>query len=125
MFAPIFQIVSADAAVKLLLGAGTSGHPVRFYPFGEAPSGVTLPYVVWQNIGGSPENFINDRPVEDHFICQVDVYGATAESVRLVSKALNDALETEAHIVRFGNENRDSATKNYHYDFDVEFLSKR
>lgn len=120
MFSPIFDIVSADAAVKALLG-----DPVRLYPFGEAPQGVAKPYATYQNIGGGPFNYLNMRPDADNIGLQIDVYGLTGASVTAVSKALNYALETQAYITRWGNENRDPVTKNYHYDFDVEFITDR
>lgn len=120
MFAPIYDIVSVEAAVKAVLG-----DPVRLYPFGEAPQDVVKPYAVWQNISGGPENYLGDRPDADKFDIQVDIYGLSAASVRAIAKALNDALETKAYITRWGNENRVPVTKNYHYDFDVQFITYR
>ena len=127
MFAPIFEIVSQDATVKSLLGTGGLNDPLRLYPFGLAPqeSARVYPYAVWQNVSGYPENFISGRPTEDHYTVQVDVYGKSAASVRAVSLAINNALELQAHIVRFGDEDRDSETKNYHYSFDVDFIESR
>lgn len=125
MFAPIFEIVSQDTTVKALIGAGTLNNPVRLYPFGLAPQNPTYPYAVWQNVSGYPENVLAGRPAEDHYTVQVDVYGKTAASVREVSLALNNALELDAYIVRFGDEDRDPETKNYHYGFDVDFIKSR
>ena len=127
MFAPIFEIVSQSTAVKALLGTGGLNDPLRLYPFGLAPqeSARIYPYAVWQNVSGFPENFISGRPTEDHYTVQVDVYGKSASSVRAVSLALNNALELQAYVVRFGDEDRDEATKNYHYSFDVDFINTR
>lgn len=127
MFAPIFEIVSQDAAVKALIGTGGLNDPIRLYPFGLAPqeSARVYPYATYQNVSGFPENFISGRPTEDHYTVQVDVYGKSAASVRAVSLALNKALELQAHIVRFGDEDRDNETKNYHYSFDVDFIDSR
>ncbi len=126
MFADIiFDIVSADTSVKNLLGNGTPSHPVRFYSFGDAPQNVALPYAVWQNISGEPINFLNQRPDTDDFVLQIDVYGSDRQSVRDVSKALNNVLETHAHVTRWGNEDRNPATMRFHFDFDVEFFNQR
>jgi len=127
MFAPIFGIVSQSTAVKALLGTGGLNDPLRLYPFGLAPqeSARIYPYAVWQNVSGFPENFISGRPTEDHYTVQVDVYGKSAAAVRAVSLALNNALELQAYVVRFGDEDRDEATKNYHYSFDVDFINSR
>lgn len=129
MFAPIFEIAAQDATVKNLLGTGAVGDPVRLYPFGlapqEKPEDRIYPYAVWQNVSGYPENYLAGRPKEDHFTVQVDVYGKNAASVRAVSLALNNALELQAYVVRFGDEDRDRETKNYHYSFDVDFITPR
>lgn len=125
MFAPIFEIASADTTVKNLLGTGGVNDPVRLYPFGLAPQNPTYPYAVWQNVSGFPENFLAGRPNEDHYTVQVDVYGNTAASVRAVALALNNALELQAYVVRFGDEDRGDATKKYHYSFDVDFIKSR
>ncbi|STT07338.1 Protein of uncharacterised function (DUF3168) [Klebsiella michiganensis] len=57
MIAPIFSVCAASQAVKDLLGT----NPVRLYPFGIQDDNIVYPYAVWQNIGGSPENYLNQR----------------------------------------------------------------
>lgn len=125
MFAPLFDIAAASAEVRALLGSGLPGDPVRIYPFGQAPQGVVKPYVVWRNISGLPLNHLNSRPKTDNFNIQVDVYGSGVASVRAVTIALNDALETQAHIVRWGQEGKDPTTGNNRFDFDVDFFASR
>lgn len=121
MFPPIFQVAAADPGVTALLGTD----PVRLYPFGEAPEGTPLPYVVWQLASGSPENYINQRPDMDSFTLQVDVYAATGASARAVGTALRDSIELRAHITRWGGESRDPETKSYRISFDVDWWVKR
>lgn len=121
MFPPIFQVCSADAGVKASLG----NSPVRLYPFGEAPDGVLKPYAVWQTLGGSPENYISQRPDIDMFSLQVDVYADTSTAARNAAKALRDAIEPSAHITRWNGEERDTETKNYRVSFDVDWWTPR
>lgn len=121
MFPPIFQVAAADPGVTALLGSG----PVRLYPFGEAPEGVTLPYAVWQLVAGSPENYMSGRPDIDGFTLQIDVYAATGSSARAVGKALRDAIELNAYIVRWGGESRDNETNRYRLSFDCEWWVSR
>ena len=52
MIAPIFSVCASSLAVTALIGAD----PVRLYPFGLQDDAVVYPYVVWQNVTGSPEN---------------------------------------------------------------------
>jgi hypothetical protein len=117
MYPPIFAVCSASSAVKALVG----NSPVRLYPFGEAPQGVIKPYVVWQVIGGSPENYINQVPDVDYYSLQVDVYGDDAASVRGVAEALRDAIEPVAYITAWRGESRDPETRDYRYSFDIDW----
>ncbi len=121
MFPPIFVIAAAAQPVKDAFGE----NPVRFFPFGEAPPGVGLPYAVWQTVYGGPDNVLSGTPDIDSFGVQVDVYGDTADSVRTAAKALRDALEPHAYITRWGGEGRDPETKNRRFSFDVELIEER
>lgn len=121
MTAPIFAICAAASGVTSLMGTG----PVRLYPFGEAPEGVQLPYAVWQQIGGAPENLLGERPELDTYSLQVDVYAATGSSARAVTQALRDAIELHAYITRWGGESRDAETGRYRSSFDVDWLVPR
>lgn len=121
MFAPIFQVCSASAAVTALLGVA----PTRLYPFGEAPQGAVYPYAVWQAVGGGPENFLAGRPDADNYTTQVDVYADTAASAREVAKALRDAVERVAHVVAWRGESRDPESKKYRFSFDVAWIVRR
>lgn len=119
--APIFAVCSSDADVRALLGVT----PHRLYPFGEAPEGVAKPYVVWQLVTGSPENYLSGRPDIDGFTLQVDVYAATASSARSVTDAIAHAVELVANVVSWGGESKDAATKLYRSSFDIDWLVPR
>lgn len=121
MYPPIFKAVAADAGATAVLGTA----PVRLFPWGEAPQGVAKPYAVWRVITGSPENYLAGRPDIDGFTLQVDVYGATGSSVKDAAKAIRDAIELKAHIVRWGSQDTDPDTGNKHISFDVDWLTPR
>lgn len=121
MIASIFTTCAASQAVKDLLGT----NPVRLYPFGMQDDSIVYPYAVWQNIGGSPENYLNQRPDADRYSLQVDVYGDTDADVIAVARALRDAIETKAYITRWGDQSRDPETKRYRYSFDVDWITIR
>ncbi|HCM7226075.1 TPA: DUF3168 domain-containing protein [Klebsiella aerogenes] len=121
MIAPIFAVCAASQAVKDLLGT----NPVRLYPFGMQDDNIVYPYAVWQNIDGSPENYLNQRPDADRYSLQVDVYGDTDIDVIAVSRALRDAIEGNAHITRWGEQTRDQETGKYRYSFDIDWIVQR
>lgn len=120
MYAPIFTVCSASTAVKAVIG-----NPIRLYAFGEAPQGVAKPYAVWQVVGGSPENYLNQVPDADSYSLQVDVYGDNAASVRGVAEALRDAIEPVAYITAWRGESRDTETRDYRYSFDIDWYVLR
>ncbi|HDZ1148113.1 DUF3168 domain-containing protein [Klebsiella pneumoniae] len=121
MIAPIFAVCAASQAVRDLLGS----NPVRLYPFGMQDDNIVYPYAVWQNIGGSPENYLNQRPDADHYSLQVDVYGDTDTDVIAAARALRDAIEGKAYITRWGAQSRDPVTMRYRYSFDVDWITTR
>lgn len=121
MIAPIFAVCAASPRVRALLGSD----PLRVYPFGMQDDAVVYPYAVWQNVTGSPENYLAQRPDADAFTLQVDAYADTVDEVINVAAALRDAIEPHAHITRWGGQEKDPETKRYRYSFDVEWIVPR
>lgn len=122
MIAPIFPTCASNPAVLALIGT----NPVRLYPFGLHNDNVVYPYAVWRNLpGGGPENYLKQRPDADSYSLQVDVYAKTPEACIAVAKSLRDAIEPNAYIVRWGEQDRDAETLSYHYSFDVDWIVPR
>jgi len=121
MHPPIFTVCAADPAVTALLGSDTT----RLYPWGEAPQGVATPYAVWQVVTGSPGNYLGTRPDIDGFTIQVDVYANTGSTATTVAAAIRDAIEDQAHIVRWGAQETDPDTGRRRLSFDVDWYVPR
>lgn len=121
MYPPIFSTCAAVTAVTDLLGLS----PTRLYPFGDVPQGVALPYAVWQQVGGEPENYLADDPDTDSFTLQVDVYSSTEASALDAAKALRNAIQGQAHIVGWRGFGRDATTGRWRYSFDVQWWVNR
>ena len=119
---PIFDIIKVVSAVTALLGTD----PVRFFPFGQAPDDVEMPYAVWQTVSGSPENYLSGTPSIDNWMAQVDVYAKKGSTARNVAEALRDALEADltAYITAWRGERKEDDNI-FRYSFDVEFLTER
>ena len=117
MIPPIFAICSADPGVAAVLGAGLD---CDLYPFGEAPPGLAT-YVVWQHVGGLPENYLSDTPDMDRFAIQVDCWAPDSATALSVAAALRDAIEPHAHITRWSGAERDPETRRYRFSFDVDW----
>lgn len=121
---PIFQLCANDAGVIALIGS-----PPRLFSFGRAvgPSGPppVKPYAVWQNVGGSPENYLAGRPDSDAYSIQVDVYANTESAAEEVAKAISTAVELDAYVVGWYGTSRDPQTNDYRYSFAIDFLVDR
>ena len=121
MHPPLHAVCAADSSVQELLG----GAVLRIYPFGEARQSDVYPYVVWQIVGGAPENYLGDLPDVDMFSTQIDVYARTWKSARDVAEAVQAAIEAEAHVVAYHGEMRDPETKSYRISFSVDWITER
>lgn len=121
MTPPIFTIAAADPVVIALLGTA----PVRLFPFGEAPEGVTYPYATWQGAGGAPENYLSNRPDMDRIALQVDVWAKTGATATAVAEALRNAIEGHAYITAWRGNGRDSETGSYRVSFDIDWHIER
>lgn len=127
MYPNIFPTIAASSAVKALIGS----NPVRFYQFGQNDKQpVTYPYAVWQRIGGSPENYMDQVPDIDDYSVQVDVYVSAAQQngaakAREIAAALRDAIEPVAHITAWLGESRDPDTQSYRFGFITEWWTPR
>lgn len=123
MYAPMLETCKADTACQTLLG--DSNGDLRVYPFKLAPKDAALPYVTWQNVAGTPTNFLADNPDSDGFTIQVNVWGVSDTEVVTVTRAIRDAIQGVCYIVRWGNQDQDAQTLAFGYDFDVDWLTYR
>jgi hypothetical protein len=123
MMPPIFELCSADTTLQGLLS--TPDGNFALYPFGEAPQLGGRPYVVWQLIGGEPENYLGSIPDIDTFTLQLDVYAALVAEAREVAVALRAVVEDVAHVVQYNGEWRDPETRSYRCSFTVDWFVDR
>lgn len=117
---PFFSLCANDPDVVDLFG----NDPVRIYPFGEAPQGVTAPYATFQDVVGLPENYLAGRPDADTFTLQVNVYADTPEGLRLASEAIIKAIELRCTVTH-GQRFKDPDVRKYRVSFDADFVNCR
>lgn len=117
----MLRLAAASPVVTTMLGSV----PTRFYPFGEAEESTPRPYAVWQLVSGSPENLLNEVPVEDAFSIQVDAYALTGTEASAVAKALRDAFEPHGYVTAYNGDFKESDTRLYRSSFTVEFIQPR
>jgi hypothetical protein len=123
MFVPIFPYIEASSSCVALLKSGSG--PVRFWQFGLAPDNRPYPYAVWRRTGGVPENYLGTLPDVDSFTIQIDVFGASANSVRNVAVAIRDAIESVSYITSWLDESIDPDTKAYRFSMQNDWIVER
>ncbi|MDY0292727.1 MAG: DUF3168 domain-containing protein [Desulfuromonadaceae bacterium] len=119
---PLFELCSLDATVTSLL---KEGNILKVFKFGSAPQDTKPPYVVWQNIGGVPINYLGERPDMENRLIQVDAYATTQEKVTEIIDAVEYAIEEDAHIVGYNIDELDVNTGLWRASFDAEFYNTR
>lgn len=115
---PIYSVLRADATVRGLLGD-------RIYGWGQAPEGVTRPYLVWQVLSGLPANNLSSAPGHDSRMIQVDIYATTSQSCEAVAIATRDVIEVEMNIIAWYGEGRDGPTDDYRFTYAVDWFTRR
>lgn len=120
-FAPIFQTLRSKSAVTTVFGS----NPVRVFPQGAAPEGVSRPYAVFQQITGSPENYLNQRPDADDSTTQVDVYADTVDVARSAAIVIRDSVEGVSYVSAVREMGRDPDTNLYRVSVDIDWITHR
>lgn len=67
----------------------------RVYP-DEAPAGVTLPFMIYQQVGGDPINFLAGVPDKRNGRFQVDVWANTRSEASALIRQVEDTLRASA-----------------------------
>jgi hypothetical protein len=122
--APFFQTVKDDAGVQAIFGT----NPCRIFPFGYTQTKgdkVTKPYAVFQQVGGSPDNNLSDRPKSDEIEIQVDVYAPKVADVKAAANAIETAIELDCHVVKIMGAVIEPETKLYRSTFLTQWRVNR
>lgn len=98
------------------------GGSSAIWPMIFLPPGLVKPYMVWQTIGGTPENYLGDRPEVDTFSIQIDIYADSSAEARKVAGEVIEAIETESYVTNYSGEDRDPETGDFRFSFDVDWI---
>lgn len=120
MYPPFFETVKDVPAVQAIFGQSP-----RVYPHGLADQNTPVPYVVFQMVAGSPENYLHCRPDVDSFLTQVDVYASSPSAAASGAQAIRDAVEGVAYITAWRGQFQDPDTDLFRYSMDIDWLTPR
>lgn len=92
----------------------------KCFSFGEAPSNVKAPYLVYQNVSGSPFYGINHRIDYKKLSLQVDIYANSEEQALTILKIIEEKLPNWALLARYNAYAREIDSRYYRISFDLE-----
>lgn len=116
-YLPIYRTLKESPAVVAHLGSEP-----RIYE-DVAPEGATVPYVVWQELGGKSLNYVDNMPADnDDVMYQVKVYDTNAKRAYEVRSAVRKALELYCFIMNPRISGVDPQTKQYFRGFDASWI---
>ena len=118
-FLPVFRLLNADANIQAVLGGD-----LRVYE-DVAPTGTAVPYVVWQEVGGSAENDLDIPASVDHVMYQVMVYDMDRKRVYEVRDLVRTVLEQHSYILNPRISNYEPSTKLFVRGFDANWFLAR
>lgn len=114
----IYQTLRANATVLSTVGT-------RIYRHGSAPQAVTVPYVTWFLVTGTPEDQLSGKPCNDVDTIQIDVWHNTDTGVEALAFAVRDSLDEAGHSNRFVVNTRETDTKIYRIAIQVDIIRPR
>jgi hypothetical protein len=117
MFPTIRALLAGDPTANGLLSG-------RVHRHGDAPQGVSRPYVTWSVPGGAPENAFDGASCDD-FRVQVDCWSDEDEGVVTLASAVRSVLEQSAHCVGYLENGRDRETGRYRISMAFDFIVGR
>lgn len=118
MLPPLYAVLMDSSAVTNIIGN-------RCYPFGEAVQDTAKPYVVWDVIGGLPDNNLSNAPSVDSITIQVDCYHQSPVGIEALADAVRQALEAVAHITGYPVNEREPDTKLYRIALQLDWWYTR
>ena len=127
MTAPIFKLLNASEELKPYLETKHPKVVLRAYEFGLAPDKVKKPYLVWQDLTGTPQNHIDCPALTDHFTIQIDIYAETPDDLAAIKNAARRALELDnsCTVTSLRGNEREPETKLYRTGFDSNWFVDR
>ena len=118
MLPEVYDLLAGDGLVAELVGT-------RIYRHGDAPQGVSTPYVTWFVVSGTPENELSGGPRIDAYSVQVDCWADRDALVEEVATAVRDAIELRYHMTAVVANDRDRDTMRYRIGMTFSFWTSR
>lgn len=117
MLPAVFALITGDSDASALIGT-------RVYRHGDAPQGVSRPYVTWFVAGGGPENTF-ELPSIDQYSVQVDCWSDSDAEVESVAESVRSAIESSYHVTSVIANSRDPETMRYRIGMVFTFWADR
>lgn len=124
MFPPVFQKLKANAAVRSLVGT----NPIRIWRKqvpDTFPRPITVAYITWFVVVGTPEEALELLAPHDRVAIQVDCFDMTDTGVQALAQAARDAIEPYATMTGMPVDERERETKLHHIALEFDWYVGR
>lgn len=117
MISPVYSLLNVPAVTALV---GT-----RIYGFGQAPQGVTYPYITYQIISGGSLNYTDTTPNTDKLRVEINVWTRAQQDAVTVGNAVRTALDPHGHQLLQIGPSTDADTQSHRLQLDYSFFVSR
>lgn len=97
----------------------------RIYGQGHRPDSPTYPYIGYQSVSASSQNYLSEPPEMDNDRVQIDIWTRDRTEALNLAAAVRTELDKHGHqLVKIGP-TQDPETKSYRVQFDYSFWANR
>lgn len=117
MISPVYTLLNVSA-VNAFVGG-------RIYGFGQAPQGVTYPYITHEIISGGSLNYTGNAPATDKLRVEINVWTRAQQDAIDVGNAVRTALDPHGHQLLQIGPSTDADTQSFRLQLDYSFFVSR
>lgn len=119
---PVFALLSASTPLKAIVGTS----PVRVWMDTVPPDqSQDRPYITWNVVGGSPENYLKAVPKIDNGRIQIDTWSKDKDQCHTMAKLVRDLLEPTSYMIGVPVSGYEPDTMLYRYTLEFSFWTRR
>lgn len=119
---PVFGLLSANSSITSIVGLTP---PRIFEDTVPQEHAMNRPYIVWNTVGGTPLNYLDQVPAMDSGRVQIDVYASGKLACKTLAKLVRDTLEPHAHMIGTPVSMFEVDTKLFRYLLEFQFFTAR
>lgn len=117
---PLYDLCAADAQLSAMLSDDTGLKVGEF----DADNFANAPYVCWQTITATTEQYLDDPSDMDNLHVQIDVYAKSKGDCRQIASLVRQVIEHECYIEDYTGVIKDTETNLYRISLDTSWYEE-